>query len=352
MSAALQPDRLQLAAAVQTNCHIADAAHAQDMTLCIYLLQMREFYRWEQGIAPMASIARQALASWLSEREALWQSLEGQAYRPISLKGRLFDAFDLEGINDELAPHALVYGAGYTAPGRASFFLAELDAVQQRDAIRVYRIGREHARSLASPPATISQRGIELRSESLQRWLWEKFEQWSLRRPAGAFARALACYGGAQQAEAALVRMAQAQAETLILHELAEARVSQRLGETWQAMRMALAERQFDVRLRAARDLLADCLLTLPALLQRRDEASLHFWFSNFDGWRKQLFPALGSAYEAWCAGAGQARLHAEIGHGRQHWEEVCSQVLALYREQGQAAHARIRAALEPIGAH
>jgi hypothetical protein len=39
-----------LVQAVQTNCHIADARHAADLTLCTYLLQMREFYRWEQGL--------------------------------------------------------------------------------------------------------------------------------------------------------------------------------------------------------------------------------------------------------------------------------------------------------------
>ena len=47
-----------LAAAVQTNCHIADARHAADMTLCIYLLQMREFHRWERGLPFGAALAR------------------------------------------------------------------------------------------------------------------------------------------------------------------------------------------------------------------------------------------------------------------------------------------------------
>ena len=32
--------------AVQRNCHIADARHAREMTLCTYLLEMREFFRW------------------------------------------------------------------------------------------------------------------------------------------------------------------------------------------------------------------------------------------------------------------------------------------------------------------
>ena len=38
----------ELTKTVQKNCHIADASHAGDYTLCIYLLKMRELYRWEQ----------------------------------------------------------------------------------------------------------------------------------------------------------------------------------------------------------------------------------------------------------------------------------------------------------------
>lgn len=34
--------------AVRRNCHIADARHAREATLCTYLLQMRDLYCWEQ----------------------------------------------------------------------------------------------------------------------------------------------------------------------------------------------------------------------------------------------------------------------------------------------------------------
>lgn len=41
----------QLVQSVQRNCHVADARHAREMTLCNYLLEMREFYRWEHDAA-------------------------------------------------------------------------------------------------------------------------------------------------------------------------------------------------------------------------------------------------------------------------------------------------------------
>jgi hypothetical protein len=40
----------QVVATVQKNCHISDAQYAGDYTLCIFLLKMREFYRWENQI--------------------------------------------------------------------------------------------------------------------------------------------------------------------------------------------------------------------------------------------------------------------------------------------------------------
>ena len=43
------PPSTALLEAVQTNCHIADARHAQDLSLCTFLLQIREFHRW--GVA-------------------------------------------------------------------------------------------------------------------------------------------------------------------------------------------------------------------------------------------------------------------------------------------------------------
>jgi len=36
--------------AVRQNCHRSDAQYAGDLTLCTFLLKMRELYRWENAI--------------------------------------------------------------------------------------------------------------------------------------------------------------------------------------------------------------------------------------------------------------------------------------------------------------
>jgi len=332
--------------AVQTNCHIADARHAADMTLCVYLLQMREFYRWEHGFAPMQSLPHEAVGVWLSAREALWDQLEDSPWQALVVGGQPFDPFDVVALNAALQPKGLVYGAGLSGPGRATFFLGNLTSVQQREGVQLWVSGREHARSLSSPPAALSNNTIFLRQESLQRWLWEKFEAWTLRRADGAFKSTLDAYGYDTDGEHALERLAQAQAETLILHELGEARVAALLGPAWADMRATLTERRTELYARAARDLLADCWVTLPTLLERQDEASVHFMFSNFEGLRAHLFPGLANAYTAWCTGDSQT-LHNALKQGVWHWQQVCQQVLALHHAQGCAAQVPIKQLLE-----
>jgi len=149
----MTPAALQrLVQAVQTNCHIADARGAADLTLCIYLLQMRELYRWEQGIAALQPLPREAIAGWLAERESLWASLEERDYTPLPLDSGDTDPFNVAAVNAQLQPHGLVYGAGYVAAGRASFVLGQLERVERRGDLELRVCGIELARGLSAPP--------------------------------------------------------------------------------------------------------------------------------------------------------------------------------------------------------
>jgi hypothetical protein len=195
----------------------------------------------------------------------------------------------------------------------------------------------------------MQDRTIYLRREALQRWLWEKYEAWTLRRPEGAYKRALDAHGYASAGEEAVPRMVAQQAETLVLHELGEARMAELLGPDWPAMRQALGDRRTELYVRAVRDLLADCLSTLPTLLQRQDAAGLHFWFANFEGLRAELAPRLERAYEAWARGEGSGALAQAVREGAAHWHDVAQQVLSLHHRHGVAAQAHVRALLESV---
>jgi len=103
-------------------------------------------------------------------------------------------------------------------------------------------------------------------------------------------------------------------------------------------MLAALTDRRSELVARAVRDLLADCLVTLPALLERNATASLDFWFSNFDGMRRALDPQLAEARPPGTAQVDTGRLAREAARGRQQWHARAVELLARWRAGGADA--------------
>ncbi|MGD9831855.1 MAG: Sfum_1244 family protein [Piscinibacter sp.] len=336
--------------AVQINCHIADARHAQDLSLCTFLLQMREFHRWERGLPLNAPLVRSEIGAWIARREALWADLEAREFAALPLgDGRApGEPFGVEAVNALLAPQGLVYGAGWESARRPAFFLAELIELRPiaAEGLVVQVCGREWARGLFAPPAALAGDTVVLRRESMARWLWEKFEVFGLKRADGPFKAVARAYDLESDFLAGLPRMLDEQAETLILHEIGEHRAGRRLGPAWGEIRLALDDRRSELLLRAVRDQIADLGTTLPALIERGDAVSLHFWFAGYDGLRKQLFPGLAEAYRAWCEGDGAAALQQACAAGACHFEDLAAQVLELHLVHGSAASRPIAALL------
>jgi len=333
MSAGIvNPVFADLVAAVQANCNVSDARHAREMTLCTYLLEMRELFRWEKGTAQTATLPRADVGTWLARREALWAAIEGECYRPLPLAGGSIDPYDAATVNRALLPAGLVYGAGIGRFGKPQFFVGTLLREEWRDGLRVLVAGREHARDLSAAPAAMRGETVFLRLESLARVLWEKAEAWTLKHPDDALKAALDAHGFAAEPAAALDRMVAAEAETLILHELGEREAGRLLGPEWERILGGFERRRAELFMRAARDHLADCLVTLPALLDRGATAAVHFWFANLDGMRRELFPGAWSAYAAWRDGDRGRALEAVIAAGTGHWQGLCTNVLAACR--------------------
>jgi hypothetical protein len=322
----------RLVAAVQRNCDIGDARHAADLSLCTYLLEMREFYRWECDIPFTDQLSRAEVGAWLAGREALWESLEDAAFEALPVEQARFEPFAMDAINAALVPHGLLYSAGLGRQGRAQFHLGEFKRAERRGEVRVLVGGCEYARDLGSAPATLRGATVVIRQESFRRWLWERFETWGIRRVEGPMEAALAAYGFDGDALGALERMTQGETETLILHELGEFAAGRQLGPQWEALYASSGGGRTELALRALRDNLADCLVTLPALLERASAPSIHFWFATFEGLRSELFPALKAAYRPW-RGGDPAPLSEAIAAGREHWSRVCGEVLAAASE-------------------
>ena len=324
---------------VQHNCHIADARHAEDYTMCTYLLKMREYFRWEQQLGCRSVIPREALGDWLSERESLWGEVLAAEFQPVEIDGQLLDPFDTEAINSVLAPHGLVYSAGLEAGAKAHFFLGRLLYREtEGDQFTLYMSGDELARCLNAPPAMTSKHAIFLRRQSMHRYLWEKYETWAWSRPDNALGRALACYPFDASPDEALEAMTDNEMPLVKSHEMGEREAGRLLGEDWNNMLLDLAHSPAELMARAVRDHLADCLYSLPLLAEQNQAPSIHFFMGNLSGMRKLLFPTLQKAYDQWLDTADTSAFATIAGSGAVHWLALAEDMMELYAVGGPMA--------------
>lgn len=337
----------ELAEAVQRNCDISDARHAGDYGLCTFLLKMREYFRWENELPFASALPRDELGDWLKAREQAWDGIESDAFAPLPLARGALDPFDAEAANRELLPQGCVYSAGYGRWHKPVFFLGRLLRVEERAGYTIRVSSCEYARELAAPPAMLQGRTIFVRLESVRRYLWEKVEEFQWRKQGSAMARALASYDFVADTERALQRMADNEMETMILHELGEAMAGELLGEAWGAMALQLSRTRGEPIARAVRDLLADCLSTLPGLLEQNNLPALHFYFATFDAPRRELFPQALDAYEHFAGGGTTDRLWRVVREGKERWLERARGLLAL----SPAAREVAMASLLPLSA-
>ena len=335
--------------AVQTNCHISDAQFAGDLTMCTFLLKMRELYRWENDLGFTQEMPKAAIGDWMNEREKLWEGVEAASYVSLPLPGGEADPFEVDAINRTLAPAGYIYSGGYGRGCKPHFFLANLAHQEERHGFKVFVSDCEYARDLDAPPGMMLDDTIFVRTEALRRWLWERYEEWTWNKRNEALGHALACYDFTRDTEQALDAMTGVETESVILHEIGEARVGAELGEPSSHLLADLMRSRAEIMARAVRDLYADCLSTLPGLLERGEPAAIHFYFANFIGMRRKLFPELADAYARWLRDGDLTPLRKAADLGRGRWQAQAMTMLALHREQGETAGKAIEALLESI---
>jgi uncharacterized protein DUF6866 len=332
----------RLVDAVQKNCDISDARYARDMTMCTYLLEMREYFRWEHDIPLDQPPPKEELGSWLSQREERWSTVEAESFEPLPVGGEHYDPFEIEAINRELNPWGLVYGGGYGRFRKPHFFLGELVKRERRAGFEVLVTGCEYARDITAIPAAFQNGAIFVRQDALRRWLWEKVELWSVKRADTALKSALECYGYEADPRHGLERMTAVEGEAVILHEIGEGLAERLLGPDWRDMISSFTRKRPEILARGVRDHLADCLSTLPGLIERRAQCSLHFYFANLEGMRRALFPRLVEGYRQWRESGNPAPLLDCARAGTAHWADVASRLIDLYRKDPAHAEAAI----------
>ncbi len=320
---------------VQLNCHISDARHAGNYTLCVYLLKMREFYRWEHQYSFSDRLSSEDIGNWLSQREELWEQLENREYLPIKTEQGESGPFESEAINQQLSDDGLIYSGGYGVKDKPHFFIAELEEKTQIGEFTLYVSGREFARDLTSPPAMSHNKIIYIRRESFKRMIWERTDEWRWNKPENAMARALRHYDFDNNLEQSLIRMTDNELKVAVLHEIGEIQAGEQL-QGWHQMMSDITFTRAEIMARAVRDHYADTLHTLPTLIENNNQASIHFYFANLTNMRKHIFPSLVDAYNQWCESKNIATIEKTISKAVNHWQDMSKQMLALHQNNAK----------------
>ena len=330
-------DLKTLTTTIQHNCHISDAQFAGQYTLCVFLLKMREYYRWEKGIPLSHPLPRKPLGDWLTAREAFWDELDTQSFAPLTIHGQTYDPFDTAAINQHLLPLGYVYSGGIGVYHKPYFFLGRLEKSASQGDITLLVSAEEYARDLVAPPAMLLDDTVFIRKESLRRVIWERIEEWHYKkRQDTPMARPLACYQknpSTEDMETILDLFTANELEAVLLHEAGEAQATELLGQAWEELLDTLPRSRAELLARAVRDHLADCLSTLPVLVETENTPSLHFYFANFNGMRRELFPEALEAYQGWVDSGNLMPLKRLYQSGRQRWQALAQQMLDLHRQ-------------------
>ncbi|MDT8445693.1 MAG: hypothetical protein RRB13_02195 [bacterium] len=332
---------------VQANCDRADARSAQQFTLCTYLLKMREFYRWRQGLGFSATLQKRELNHWIVDHEELWEDLEEQEFEPISIQGKRFDPYDQEALGGLLAAEGFVYNGGLGAKSWPHFFLAELEREETIDGVACLVAGKELARGMVAPPAFKQGERIYLRRDTLRFWVHAKVEEWQFKKRDNPMARALLGFNLESALDESVENLTERILPWVLRHELGEVEMGRRLGPAWGEMLSDLGRSPTELVARTARDLAADSLCVLPQLIESGDNVALHWYFGNHQGMPTTLWPGLQAAYEEFKLKGELQGLANEAASGAQRWPQLCQKILASHQSQDPWKEPELAAALK-----
>lgn len=334
---------------VQHNCNLSDAQYAGNYSMCTFLLKMREYYRWENKLNFSSKMSQNEIGDWLIKREQHWSEIAEHNYQPIRLS-KEYGPYETNKINQELISKGYVYSSGVGVFGKPYFFIGKLVEVKQQNNFNIYISSIELARDLVAPPAMSLDNNIFIRQESMRRFIWERIEEWRLNKiKTGPMKNVLAELSDLENIEPILDKLVESETETMILHELGEIKAGKQLDSNWHMLINDMSGSKAEFFLRAVRDILADCLVTLPSLLEKEKNLSMHFYFANYTGLRKHLFPELRQAYELWVDNKKTSTMSSMICSGIDRWQKIAAHAMDTYKTKGVKARSDIEAQMTAL---
>ena len=322
---------------VLNNCNISDSQHAGIYSVCGLALRLRDLYKWEKGLDPWVEDESFEILQWIERKEEQWEQLLEKDFTEISISDSTYDPFDTEGINEVLTPHGFFYGAGYVHSLKPSFLVAVLEDTRKVNGYTVHTLGRELARDLLTIPALTQDNSIVLRGESTKLFLWDQIF-FTKKSGQNALKFGLENYGlKTQDSESLhrnLARIAAAEMETYVYHELGELRDTAFEPDLWREIVATFPHTVIEFLARAVKDLLADTneYGRLRYIADKRKAAPLGLYIAFLDGFRKELFPELPGAFEEFARTSSWQVIEQAISSGHNNATRYAEAISSIYQ--------------------
>ncbi len=299
-------DLARLQSEIRHNCDISDANHAGLFSICGLLLRLRDLYKWEHSTPPWQEPEPADLMEWIDARETRWEEVLHRPWASLTVGDETFQPFEIASINARLAPHGLIYGAGYAVGMKPSFFLGEILETRRLGSLTIHVVGKEWIRDLYAAPAMRQGEQIFARRTPMLFFLWDQVMEMrpSAREP---LSYAFAQYGlnvdslRRLPAEMGprLEPVAASELETWIYHEVGEASDTTFQGLQWQEIVSSYANSPVEIFTRVIKDLLSDTHPQglLGHIIRHGIKPSLAFYVSFMRPFTRVLFPEIRVAF-------------------------------------------------------
>ncbi len=249
---------------VRRNCILASGVQAGYFSLCGLLLRLRQLYKWEHGLLPWQEPEPEPVLSWIEGQERVWETLEGQTWTNLTVRGESFQPLAVSEINGCLLPQGMAYGAGFSRSLAPTCFLAHLYEKRQEGGLTILVLGPELARDLEGAPALCQGDYIYVRRQALAYYLWERLSDPTYQN-SRFFRVARRVYRQTledllrqpQSHEENFAVLLEEMLEAIIHHEIGEARETS-LSRTFPALLELFPHSRIELWLRGLKDALAE----------------------------------------------------------------------------------------------
>ena len=288
---------------IQSNCDISDAQGSGIFSICGMALRLRDLNKWEKGFKPWEENDPGKLIDWIDRKEQKWETIEGQAFAPLTLLDQLYDPFDTVEINSILEPYGLFYGAGYAHSLKPTFFLAHIEETYKLAGIKIVALEKELIRDLLTIPALNQDNTIIIRRDAARIFLWDQMIY--LKKSGQRYLHfALTQCGlpdtGIESRKNHFESILSVQEQTYIYHEIGEITETDLDHQTFRELVSLFPNSTVELITRTVKDLLADTGPHGPLqyIISTKNTAGLAFYVAFQDGLFKPMFPQLRAVFE------------------------------------------------------